>query len=168
MSNYWQRPEIKIPKTKSEWIWDIIGFFFFFASILFLFIVWGNLPEKVPAHYGFSGEVNRWGSKWELLILPGTGVFLLLLMTAMERHPEMHNYPRRFNESNAEAFYRHSRKIVNQLKNICLLLFAFIQVTTILIALGYKINLNQWFLPVIIVSTGWPIVIGLIKQKKIK
>ncbi|HHY15750.1 MAG TPA: DUF1648 domain-containing protein [Firmicutes bacterium] len=28
------------------------------------------LPEKVPAHYNFAGEVTRYGSKWEVFILP--------------------------------------------------------------------------------------------------
>lgn len=26
------------------------------------------LPDQIPAHYGISGEVDRWGSKYEILI----------------------------------------------------------------------------------------------------
>ncbi len=29
------------------------------------------LPDRVPLHYNFAGEIDRWGSKWELLLLPG-------------------------------------------------------------------------------------------------
>ena len=29
------------------------------------------LPDTIPAHYGISGEVDRWGSKYESFILPG-------------------------------------------------------------------------------------------------
>lgn len=28
------------------------------------------LPDQIPAHYDINGEVDRWGSKWETLILP--------------------------------------------------------------------------------------------------
>lgn len=28
------------------------------------------LPDAIPAHYGFSGTVDRWGSKYEVLIFP--------------------------------------------------------------------------------------------------
>ncbi|MBQ8966540.1 MAG: SdpI family protein [Ruminococcus sp.] len=28
------------------------------------------LPDKVPAHYGVTGEPDRWGSKYELFIFP--------------------------------------------------------------------------------------------------
>lgn len=29
------------------------------------------LPETVPLHMGIDGVINRWGSKWELLIILG-------------------------------------------------------------------------------------------------
>ena len=35
------------------------------------------LPETVPLHMGFDGTVNRWGSKWELLLIMG-GVSLVV------------------------------------------------------------------------------------------
>jgi len=42
------------------------------------------LPDRIPAHYGVSGAVDRWGSKYEMLILPGLtilcGCFLLIGM----------------------------------------------------------------------------------------
>lgn len=28
------------------------------------------LPEKIPAHYGFDNQVDRWGSKYEILLFP--------------------------------------------------------------------------------------------------
>lgn len=38
------------------------------------------LPETIPAHYGISGQVDRWGSKYESFILP---VFSLVFGAAM-------------------------------------------------------------------------------------
>src|SRR5699024_10167296 len=110
--------------TKSEWIWDVIGYTFYLGSILFLIIMWNKIPAEVPGHYNALGEVDRWGSKWELLILPGTGLFLLLSMQSLEFFPEVHNYPKRFKPSNAKQFYLTSRKLINHLKNSCLIIFA--------------------------------------------
>lgn len=46
------------------------------AALLFL-------PEEIPAHYGFDGQVDRWGSKYETLIFPALtisfGLFMLLI-----------------------------------------------------------------------------------------
>ncbi|WP_114556562.1 DUF1648 domain-containing protein [Bacillus sp. PF5] len=168
MDNLWERPKIKIQKTKSEWIWDIIGYSFFLGSIIFLIIIWGKLPEEVPGHYNAAGVVDRWGLKSELLILPIIGVFILLLMQTLEKFPEVHKYPQRFNELNANQFYLNSRKLINQLKNVCLAIFAFIQFETISIALNWSSGFSKLFLPIIIIGTVIPIVIGIIKQRRIK
>lgn len=168
MSNSWSRPRIKIAKTKNEWVWDIIGYLFYIGSIVFLISVWSKLPAEVPAHYNAAGEVNRWGSKWELLILPGIGLFIIVLMQFFERHPEMHNYPKRLNESNAKRFYLQSRKMINQLKNICWIFFAWLLTESVSIALGWGNICGKWIVPLLIVGTGIPIVIGIMKQRKIQ
>nr|WP_232288629.1 DUF1648 domain-containing protein [Bacillus cereus] len=167
MVNSWKRPKINIQKTKSEWIGDIIGYSLFFGSIIFLIIIWGRLPEEVPAHYNAYGAVDRWGSKWELLLLPGIGAFILLFIQTLEKFPEVHNHPQRLNESNAEQFYLNSRKMLNQLKNVCLLIFALIQFETISIALEWSGGFGKLFLPILLIGTAIPIVIGIIKQRKI-
>lgn len=166
--NTWKRPKLNIPKTKSEWLWDIIGYTIFIGTIIFLISIWNKLPNEVPAHFNALGEVNRWGSKYELLILPGIGVFIILLMQILEKFPETHNYPQRLNEDNAEQFYLNSRKLINQLKNICLVIFSFILIESILVALELGTGFGSFILPILLVGTGIPIVVGIMKQRKIK
>lgn len=168
MTNSRQRPKLNIPKTTSEWFWDVLGYACYFGSIIFLIVMWGKLPEEVPGHYNALGEVDRWGSKGELLILPGVGAFILILLQILERLPEVHNYPKRFNQSNARQFYLSSRKLVNQLKNVCLILFAFIQVESIVIAVGWNNGFGIFFLPIVIFGLGIPVVIGILRNRKIK
>lgn len=38
------------------------------------------LPSQIPAHYNFQGEVDRWGSKYEVMIMP---ILILILCGAM-------------------------------------------------------------------------------------
>ncbi|KKI89165.1 membrane protein [Bacillus sp. SA1-12] len=159
---------MKLLKTKGEWIWDIIGYSSYAASIIFLIFVWSILPGKVPGHYNASGEVDRWGSKWELLILPLVGAVIIVIMQVLERFPEVHNYPERLKKMNAAQFHLHSRKLVNQLKNICLVLFALILFESVSIALGWGSGFGKWILPVTIIGTGFPILAGILKQRKIK
>ncbi|PGH79711.1 hypothetical protein CN899_25375 [Bacillus thuringiensis] len=77
--------------------------------------LWGRLPEEVSVHYNAAGVVNCWGSKRELLLLPGIGVFLLLFLQILEKYPEFHTYPQRLNESNAAQFFVHSRNMINSM-----------------------------------------------------
>ena len=168
MSKSWIRPKIKIPKTKSEWIWDIIGYSFYLGSLIFLIYNWKWLPDEVPAHYNALGEVDRWGSKMELFILPIVGAFSALFMQLIEKFPELHNYPERLSKENVKEFYLISRKLVNQLKNICLIILALILIESVSIALGMGNGFGVWFLPIVILSALIPIVLGIIKQKKIR
>lgn len=163
-----KRPKIKLKKTKSEWVWDIIGYTVYLGSLIFLIYNWGRLPEEVPAHYNALGEVDRWGSKMELLILPIIGAVTAVFLQILEKYPEVHYYPERLNENNAKDFYLISRKLLNQIKNICFMIFAFILIESVSIALGMSNGFGVWFLPVVLISTFIPIIIGFIKQSKIE
>lgn len=54
------------------------------APPVFLWVLWQKLPERVPMHYNINGEVDRYGSKSELLtviaamLIVNIGVYLLL------------------------------------------------------------------------------------------
>lgn len=162
------RPIIKLPKTTSEIIFDMIGVSIFSASILYLIVQWGNIPDQVPGHFNAAGEVDRWGSKYELFILPIIGLFLFFMFSLLEKAPHTHNYPKRLNEQNVEQFYLQSRKLLNTVKNLCLLVFAFLIVQIVRVALGDIESLGLWFLPVFLVIMFGSIIIGVLKQAKIK
>lgn len=46
-------------------------------------LLWGRIPKQIPGHYNAAGEIDRWGSKWELFLLPVFSVILYLLLTAV-------------------------------------------------------------------------------------
>ncbi|WDU79239.1 MULTISPECIES: DUF1648 domain-containing protein [Lysinibacillus] len=162
------RPILKLPKTRSEKIWDYIGGSIFILSIFYIILAWGKLPDEIPGHFNGMGEVDRWGAKIELFILPFIGLFLWMLMGLLEKVPHMHNYPSRLNESNVKAFYLNSRKILNEVKNICIILFAFISIQMVRIGLGEVNSLGWWFLPIVLIGVLIPIIKGFITSYKIK
>lgn len=140
----------------------------FLGMIIFLIVVWKRLPAEVPAHYNAAGEVDRWGSKWELTILPLTGFFTVMLMQGFEFYPEMHNYPKRFNESNAKQFYLNSRQMINQLKNMILIVFSLILYESVSIALEWSDGFGGLFLPIVLILAFTPLIHGLIRRRKIR
>ena len=44
-------------------------------------IFWGRIPSQIPGHYNAAGEIDRWGGKAELLLLPVVSVFMYVFMT---------------------------------------------------------------------------------------
>lgn len=162
------RPKLKIPKTTSEKIFDVIGYSIFTGIVIFLMFIWKYLPDQVPAHYNLAGEVTRWGSKYELLILPLVALFSLIFMIVVERYPEMHNYPKRFNESNAKQFYLNSRKLMNRVKNVVLIIFSLLIFETIAITLGWFNGFGHYFLFMVFLLLGIPMTHSLIKRRQIQ
>jgi uncharacterized membrane protein len=47
------------------------------APFVYLAIIWNILPEKVPTHWNYKGEVDKWGDKYSLIVL----LFLLPVLT---------------------------------------------------------------------------------------
>ena len=53
---------------------DLLLIFFIFLPLVIHLVSLNYLPNSVPMHYGFNGEVDRWGSKFEMLIVPILGI----------------------------------------------------------------------------------------------
>lgn len=149
MFNITARPKLHIAKTKSEWVFDVIGYLALATMLAVLVFNWSVIPEQVPAHFGANGEVDRWGSKWELFILPGIAIALHFFMLVMEKFPETHNYPERFNEHNAAAFYTNSRQALNYMRNIINVLFSYSMYVMVAIALGHESTLGWPFFTIL-------------------
>jgi len=46
-------------------LWLIVA-----IPFIYLAYVWKDLPEKVPMHWNIKGEIDRWGEKQELILIP--------------------------------------------------------------------------------------------------
>ena len=77
---------MKIRNKKHLIAYSILIFIQFFVNA----IAMRFLPETVPAHYGINGSVDRYGSKFELFILPVCslifGVFMFLSAKNSSKH----------------------------------------------------------------------------------
>lgn len=62
--------------------------FFTLLPIVVTTIVVQFMPDKIPAHYNFSGNIDRWGSKYESFIMPCVIIALTLFWTLFIRHFE--------------------------------------------------------------------------------
>ena len=56
-----------------------------YLPLVVILIVLPHLPEKIPAHYGFDNQVDRWGSKYEALLFPVISILMGYFLLAMAR-----------------------------------------------------------------------------------
>jgi uncharacterized membrane protein len=62
---------------------------------------WDRIPDSVPVHFGIDGAADRYGTKWEaLLIMPGVVALIGLIMAVVP-----HIDPRRNNLAQSSGFY---------------------------------------------------------------
>ena len=162
-----ERPKLNIPKTMTERVANIIGYSIFIGTLIYVIITFPSLPAEVPAHFGADGEVNRYGSKYEMIVLVVIPLFLIPGLEALERFPEMHSYPRRMNASNIEEFYLNSRILLNLTKNGTLIVFAIIFIEIINYGLIDISTFGSFLLPLILLfalgPVGW-----MIERRKIR
>ena len=94
-------------------------------AALFLFVLrrFGSLPEKIPGHYNAAGEVDRWGSRSELLTCPILSLVLFAVMFALERFPQIWNTGVEVTEENREFVYRTLRTMMAALELVFVLTF---------------------------------------------
>ncbi|EMR05980.1 putative integral membrane protein [Bhargavaea cecembensis DSE10] len=159
-----ERPKLDIPKTIVERIMDgaVIGSFVWI--VVYLVSVWGVLPEQIPAHFNGAGEVDRWGSKWTLVMLPIIAGLLWIGMTILEKYPHKHNYMVELHERNIEFQYRNSRMMLNVLKNLIGLVFVYLSYIFAQVALGEEDSLGIGFLPVFLALMFAPMIIFMIRS----
>jgi uncharacterized membrane protein len=56
---------------------------------LALTLVWLHfLPDRIPLHFNLSGDIDRWGSKWESLLIPGIVLVLGITFHIVQKHAQ--------------------------------------------------------------------------------
>ena len=96
----------------------------------FAIIVGFSNVEIIPLHINIHGEVDNYGSKWELFILPAIALLIYLLMWWLERNPQLYNFPNSKQHSRKEQ-EKIGVELISWLKVITVLMFVLIEILMI-------------------------------------
>ena len=132
--------------TKYDRATCFISAFLLLATCVWLAVKWKELPELVPMHYNFQGEIDRYGKKSELLIVPIFGWVLVLLLGVVSRFPKIWNTGGlELTDENREYVYKRLRYMLDTMMVLVSGAFSFLTVYTLT-----GENLPKAFLPVFI------------------
>ncbi len=126
-----------------QWGVEIAGAIILLLMLTCVALQWGDLPEKIPTHYNFSGQADAWGPKSALLYLPAGAFLLWCVLTVVSFFPSLWNYPVKVTPANAQFLYLCSLNLLLTLKLELLILFSCITC----FAVNTR-NLPVWFTPV--------------------
>lgn len=157
---------MKVKYTKLQVALEVTGLLLLLGMFLFIFIKWNIIPNKIPGHYNSIGEIDRWGSKSEIIIAPIIGAFLYALLTGISFMPETWNIPTKISDFNKELVYKHTKSLLIFMKIELIGIFFYITYQTVTTN-----PLSSYFLPVqllVIFGTIIYFVILILKSEKKK
>ena len=133
---------MKLKNSTFQTLLEVAALIALFAMWIYLITSWGGLPDKIPAHYNGAGEVDRWGSKAVILMLPIMGAGLYLLLTLITFFPSAWNVPVQITEKNRMFVYHNLKTLLIFIKLELVICFAYITYCDITLT-----SLGVWFLP---------------------
>ena len=133
---------MKIKNSPADIIMEILGLIMLIGTPLYLLIRWSSIPDKLPMHYNFVGEIDRWGGKGEILFLVVMIWILYLMISLVEHFPSIWNTGVQVTSENRARVYRTLKYMVKTLKLVMTLIFTFLIFNTVA-----GTPLPRWFTP---------------------
>lgn len=142
-----ERPKIKLEFTIADKIFEVFGWLLIVAVWFLTITNYANLTDTIPTHYNGEGQVDKYGGKATILILPIITTILFIGMTVLNKYPHVFNYPTNISQDNALRHYTNATRLIRYLKIIIVFIFGLITFKIIQNANGETNGLGIWFLP---------------------
>jgi uncharacterized membrane protein len=139
------RPVISLRPSPLSIAGDLAAAIAILLAVVIIVHFWAVLPDRIPIHFGFSGQPDAWGDKMMIWLLPAVATIMFVVLTVVSRYPHTFNYTVRITEENARRQYLLARSLLVWLKVEVCWLFAFIVRQQILVALGNAQSLSMEF-----------------------
>lgn len=130
------RPRIQPELTMPDRVLQILAIAGAAGLLVSLLIAPSVLPDRVPLHFGVDGQPDRWGSPWELLLVPVIALGLFALLSFVARIPHHYNYPVAITAQNAERQYSLARRLIFALRAALVWMFLVLFLRTYQVAVG--------------------------------
>ena len=154
---------MKVKNTAFDHILDTICWILVIGIPVFLLINWKQIPDSIPMHYDAMGNVDRWGTKGELIVLPIITVIMCSFMSIIERFPQIWNTGVKVTEENSGRVYRILKNMLKITKFLVVADFSFMTINSLMAR-----DLPVWFSPVFLGLVFGNLIFWIIKLVKVK
>lgn len=122
---------MKIKNNKIDILVEVLCLVMLVGVAIYLGINWSTLPDKIPSHYDFAGNIDRWGKKGELLIVPIMSWVLYVMITGVEQIPSIWNTGVKVTVENRYRVYRVLKYMVKSIKLIMVVDFSYLTIQSL-------------------------------------
>lgn len=111
------------PSTRWQRVLGILAPAVLLGSIVFILIRFPHLPEQIPTHYNFAGEIDGYGGRFSLLLMPIIGLIMDATLVLAGRFPKTWNTGVKVTLYNRVRVYRLLRDLLAELRFTTALFF---------------------------------------------
>ncbi|PZP42898.1 MAG: hypothetical protein DI598_16400 [Pseudopedobacter saltans] len=162
------RPKVNLQLSTIDKTFEIVGWMAFLCIWILIIVNYHRLPNSIPIHYNGKGEVDGFGGKTSIIILPTIASFLFVGMTYLNKFPHLFNYPTNITDDNAPIQYTYATRLIRYLKTIIVIIFGWSTLQTIRGAIGSTNSLGVWLFPMMSGLIFIPIVYFVVKSMNAK
>ncbi len=134
---------MKLKKSKYNIFVEAVCLVLLVGIVLYLFVNWNTIPDKIPGHYNAAGETDRVGDKVELVMLPIVSWLMYIGFTIIDHFPQIWNTGVTVTDENRERVYRIAKNMLSTVKLIMVVNFVYLAFNS-----SKATPLPVWFLPV--------------------
>lgn len=150
-------------KTIVNRILNILCLLVLVGITVYLIIRWNSMPKLIPKHFDFAGNVDSYGDKGSILIMPIMSWVLYIIITVLEMFPQIWNTGVKVTEQNKFRVYAILRLMIDIIKLVFVLSFAYITICSVEFT-----PLGTWFGFVEIGTIFLTIILCMVKLYKAK
>ena len=116
------------PTTRWQRVLGVLAPVVLLGAIVFVLIRFSFLPARIPIHFNAKGEIDGWGGRFTLLVMPIIGLVMDGTLALAGRFPKSWNTGVRITLYNRVRVYRLVRDMLAELRLALALSFAVITV----------------------------------------
>jgi len=128
------------------------------AATLFVILHWIEMPEQIPSHYNFKGEVDDYGGKGILVFTLVMGWVMVLTFWIVGKFPTLWNTGVERTPANEAAVNRIIRDMMSVMQFFLAVMFSYVSVTPVL-----NVNMGRWFTPVFLLTIFGTIIVTVVR-----
>ena len=137
--------------TKVEIILEVISISALLTFLIFTFLIWPSVPQRIPDHFGWSGMPNSWGSKGMFPTMLYVTLFTFILLSIFSRFPRVINFPIPIKEDKSKSHLQLRFSLILWTKAELVLFTSYIGIQGIRVALGQSEGLGSYFILILLV-----------------
>ncbi len=122
----------------------IVTWIVLFAPLVYLWIVWDTIPNRVPTHFNALGEADAWGHKNNVFLLFLVNILIFTIISIIERFPAAWNTGVKITEENRIRIYSILRNMIITIKLFMSCIFSYL-----ILKVVYVDVLANWILTMI-------------------